>query len=186
MEFLIIIFIIISLLSSLSRQAKKGGNNAGERRKKRVLFDPWSFEEGFPFPEDRLKREDENTVSILLEKERDSAFPIEIDSRVRELEKEHLVEDTTPLEDLLEEDRKIIIPTYEEAKELIDPSYFVDEKKEETTTAKTESLYLEKELAQLLKSGQLPIAIVFAEILGPPRSLNPVRKRLYSTYQENR
>ena len=179
MEFLIIIFIIFSLLSSLSKQSKKT-RRIRNRRKKEVLFDPWSFKEGFP--EDRLERKDEDTASIMLEEERDSVFPIEEESEVKERERERLVEDIA----LLEESKKFIVTPYEETKELIEPSYFVDEEKEKITITDTVPLYLEKELTQLLRGGQLPLAIVLAEILGPPRALKPARKRLYSTYQENR
>ena len=178
MEFLIIIFVIFSLLSSLSKQAKKG-SKIRKRRKKEVLFDPWSFEEGFP--KDRLERKDEDTVSIPVEEERDSTFPIEVESEVKEWGKKRLVEDITPLEEV----KEFIVPPYEEEGELIEPSYFMDEEKEKITITDTAPLlYMEKELVQLLKGGQLPLAIVLAEILGPPRALKPVRKRLYNIYQD--
>jgi len=177
MEFLIIIFIIFSLLSSLSKQAKKT-NKVRKRRKKEVLFDPWSFKEGFP--EDGLEREDEDTASIMLEEERDPVFPIEEVGEIKERERERLVEDIIPLE----ESKKFIVTPYEETKELIEPSYFVDEEKEKITITATVPLYLEKELTQLLRGGQLPLAIVLAEILGPPRALKPARKRSYTIYQD--
>jgi hypothetical protein len=57
----------------------------------------------------------------------------------------------------------------------------MDEEKEKITITDTAPLlYMEKELVQLLKGGQLPLAIVLAEILGPPKALKPVRKRLYN------
>jgi hypothetical protein len=74
MEFIIIVFVIISLLSSLSKQAKKG-RRIEKRRKREIIFDPWSFEE--EFPKDRLKRKDEETVSIAVGEEKDSTFLIE-------------------------------------------------------------------------------------------------------------
>lgn len=177
MEFLIIIFVIFSLLSSLSKQAKKG-SKIRKRRKKEVLFDPWSFEEGFP--KDRLERKDEDTVSIPVEEERGSTFPIEEEIEVKEWGKKRLVEDTTPLE----EGKEFIVSLHEEEGELIEPSYFVDEEKEKITITDTAPLYLGKELVHLLKDGQLPLAIVLAEILSPPRALKPVRKRLYNIYQD--
>ncbi|MFZ2330493.1 MAG: hypothetical protein WAW45_02680 [Atribacterota bacterium] len=172
MEFLVIIFIIISLLSSLSKQSKKS-RRIEKKRKREIIFDPWSFEE--EFPKDRLKREDEETVDIAVEEEKGSTFLIERDDEVKGWERERLVETITPPE----EGEEFVVSPYEEEKELLEPSYFVDEEKEKISTTITAPLYLKKELTQLLRSGQLPLAILFSEILGPPRALKPVGGRFY-------
>jgi succinylglutamate desuccinylase len=62
----------------------------------------------------------------------------------------------------------------------------VDEEKERIVTADTAPLYLKKELTQLLRSGQLPLAIVLSEILGPPRALKPVKRRSYTMHRCNK
>jgi hypothetical protein len=179
MEFIIIVFVIISLLSSLSKQAKKG-RRIEKRRKREIIFDPWSFEE--EFPKDRLKRKDEETVSIAVGEEKDSTFLIEREGKVKEWEKERFVEAIAQPG----EDKELIISPYEEEKELLEPSYFVDEEKERIVTADTAPLYLKKELTQLLRSGQLPLAIVLSEILGPPRALKPVKRRSYTMHRCNK
>ena len=80
MEFLVIIFIIISLLSSLSKQSKKS-RRIEKKRKREILFDPWSFEE--EFPEDRLERKDEGTVGVPVEEEEEDTFLVKRRARSR-------------------------------------------------------------------------------------------------------
>ncbi|HNR66374.1 MAG TPA: hypothetical protein PKJ95_08800, partial [Atribacterota bacterium] len=120
MEFLIIVFVIFSLLSSLNKQAKKG-RRIEKRRKREIIFDPWSFEE--EFPEDRLERKDEGTVGVPVEEEEEDTFLVKEESKEQEWERVRFVEDVFPLE----EGKEFIVSPYEEEKELLEPSYFVDE-----------------------------------------------------------
>lgn len=167
MEFLIIVFVIISLFSSLSKQAKKG-RRIEKRRKREIIFDPWSFEE--ELPEGRLKKKYEEAISIPMEEKSDSVHQIESESGV----KESFGGDIDPLE----VDREFSVSSYKEAKLLIESSYFTNEVKEKKTiTKKIPPLYPKKRFLQLLRGGQLHLAIVFSEILGPPRALKPVRER---------
>lgn len=172
MEFLVIIFIIISLLSSLSKQSKKS-RRIEKKRKREILFDPWSFEE--EFPEDRLERKDEGTVGVPVEEEEEDTFLVKEESKEQEWERVRFVEDVSPLE----EGKELIASPYEETKELREPLYLLDEGKEKIATADTAPLYLKKEVRQLLRGRQLPLAIVLSEILSPPRALKPVGGRFY-------
>lgn len=168
MNFLIFIFIIISILSSLQSRVKK--KNRNKKREREKFFDPWSFERDSEIDilKEILKKED-------LEEE-----PGKKDIFLLKDEPELVIpeEGKHPLEDILypEEKGEFIFSTDVEAKEEEQTENSTLQYKKKETPSTTN---LEKGVANIFKSGQLPLAILFSEILGPPRAIKPFGVKKY-------
>lgn len=166
MQFLIFIFILLSIISSLRKKVK-------EARKKKPLFDPWSF--GDESPGDKVEK---TTEYIEIEEEKTEAVPLKLPEKL-EIEEAEKHQDVT--DDILftEEDEKFEPLSKQEKAEPFVPSLLLEEEGEKVKTAAIGSIDSQQELKSLLLGQQLPLAIVASEILGPPRALRPIRSRLF-------
>ena len=166
MQFLIFIFILLSIISSLRKKVK-------EARKKKPLFDPWSF--GDESPDDKTEDALENIVETATTADMGDLKLAE-EPEIKEAEKHQDVRD-----DILftEEDEKFEPLSKQEKAEPFVPSLLLEEEGEKVKTAAIGSIDSQQELKSLLLGQQLPLAIVASEILGPPRALRPIRSRLF-------
>ncbi len=167
MNFLIFIFIIISILSSLQNQVKK--KNRNRKREREKFFDPWSFDidSEIDILKEMHKKED-----LKEGPGKKNIFLLE-DTPELELpeEGEHSLEDILYPEEKGEFTFSTDVETKEEQTGISTLQY---KKKEMFSTT-----YLEKGVATIFKDGQLPLAILFSEILGPPRAIKPFRVKKY-------
>ncbi|HPK86800.1 MAG TPA: hypothetical protein PK267_02135 [Atribacterota bacterium] len=170
MEFLIFVFILISILSSLMKRRTREW-----KKKKESFFDPWTFEE--EIPKEKSESIEVEIAEEIEEREKEEITIFDQDAKIREEEKELAFEPELLLDEVSMPGEAEIYALPSELKERTPEilSLLLEKEKDKQLTVDREEPYLGKELDNFLRNGKLPLAIVFSEILGPPRAFKPAR-----------
>ena len=169
MEFLIFAFILISILSSLMKRRTRGW-----KKKKESFFDPWIFEEEIP-------KEKSESVEVEIAEE---ITIFDQDAKIREEEREPVFEPEYLLDEISIPGETEVYALPSELKERTPEilSLLLEKERDKQLTVDRGEPYFGKELDNFLRNGKLPLAIVFSEILGPPRALKPAGSTIGSRF----
>lgn len=168
MEFLIFVFILISILSSFMKRRTREW-----KKKKESFFDPWTFEE--EIPKEKSESIEVEIAEEIEEREKEEIPIVEEDIEIREeepvFEPEYLLDEVS----MPGEAEIYALPSElkERTPEIL--SLLLEKERDKQLTVDREEPYLGKELDNFFRNGKLPLAIIFSEILGPPRAFKPAR-----------